>query len=391
MVVPLLLLLIGCGTPGSDQQSSKASASSAAFSHPGVLDSKTQLDFVKQQVQQGAEPWTTAFNQAKSSRYASLSWTPKPRAVVECGPYSNPDFGCADERNDAAAAYTDALIWYISGDSRYASKAVQIMDAWSATITSHTNSNAPLQAGWTGLVFPEAAEIIRYTSTSWSAAGITRFEEMLRNVYLPEVINGNARSNGNWELTMINASLAIAVFLDDHASFAKALSMWRARVPAYFYLTSDGPLPHPPPGAGPMTKEQIISYWQGQSTFVDGLSQETCRDLTHTQYGIATAINGAEIAWHQGVDLYSEEATRLTKAMEFHASYVLGKAAPSWLCKGTLSRTAPFPTWEIGYNHYHNVSKMALPFTQQLIQTKLRPTGVEHIVTWETLTHANVN
>jgi hypothetical protein len=37
------------------------------------------------------------------------------------------------------------------------------MDAWLATITDHTNSNAPLQSAWAGSVWPRAAEIIRYT------------------------------------------------------------------------------------------------------------------------------------------------------------------------------------------------------------------------------------
>ncbi|GGM13894.1 alginate lyase family protein [Dactylosporangium sucinum] len=94
-----------------------------------------------------------------ASRYASLSRTPKPRAVVECGSYSNPNYGCTDEREDAIAAYTLSLAWYITRDSRYATKAIAIMDAWSATIQDHTNSNAPLQTGWAGSSWPRAAEI----------------------------------------------------------------------------------------------------------------------------------------------------------------------------------------------------------------------------------------
>jgi hypothetical protein len=43
-----------------------------------------------------------------ASRYASLGRTPKPRAVVECGPYSDPNFGCTAERQDAITAYTPA-------------------------------------------------------------------------------------------------------------------------------------------------------------------------------------------------------------------------------------------------------------------------------------------
>ena len=106
----------------------------AVFTHPGVGVSRAQLDFVRAKVQAGAQPWTNAFNQAKNSSYASLSRTPKPRAVVECGSYSNPNYGCTDEREDAIAAYTDALLWYITRDDRYAQKAIQLMDAWSATI-----------------------------------------------------------------------------------------------------------------------------------------------------------------------------------------------------------------------------------------------------------------
>ncbi|MEK8105016.1 alginate lyase family protein [Micromonospora sp. M12] len=83
-----------------------------------------------------------------------LSRTPAPRSVVECGSYSNPNNGCTDEREDAIAAYTDALAWYLTGDARYAQKSIQIMDAWSATITAHTGSNAPLQTGWAASVWP---------------------------------------------------------------------------------------------------------------------------------------------------------------------------------------------------------------------------------------------
>jgi hypothetical protein len=106
----------------------------AAFVHPGVLDSRAQLDFVKSKVAAKAQPWQNAYNQMIGSRYASLSRTPKPRATVECGPYSNPNNGCTDEREDAIAAYTDALVWYLTGNTAYAQKSIALMDAWSATI-----------------------------------------------------------------------------------------------------------------------------------------------------------------------------------------------------------------------------------------------------------------
>src|SRR6185503_19119221 len=114
------------------------------------------------------------------------------------------------------AAYTLALAWYIGGDSRYAKKSIEIMDAWSAVIKDHTNSNAPLQTGWAGSSWPRAAEINKYTYTgAWNDSG--RFATMLRDVYLPEIINGS-NSNGNWELSMTEAAIGISVLLEDKAS-----------------------------------------------------------------------------------------------------------------------------------------------------------------------------
>jgi hypothetical protein len=133
-----------------------------AFVHPGVLVGSAQLDFVRGKVLAGAEPWKSAYTQMMASPLASLTRPATPRAVVECGSYSNPDHGCTDERKDALAAYTTALAWYITRDARYSAKAIQIMDAWSAVITSHTGSNGPLQTSWAGSTWPRAAEIIRY-------------------------------------------------------------------------------------------------------------------------------------------------------------------------------------------------------------------------------------
>src|SRR5690242_14962409 len=81
----------------------EAAAAPAAFTHPGVLVSRPQLDFVRSRVQAGAQPWKSAYDQMMGSKYASLSRTAKPRAVVECGSYSNPNYGCTDEREDAIA------------------------------------------------------------------------------------------------------------------------------------------------------------------------------------------------------------------------------------------------------------------------------------------------
>src|SRR6266568_3013378 len=191
-VISVIGLLGACTTPSDTEPPSAApetSRGASVFTHPGVLVSRTQLDFVKQRLAAGAQPWKGAYDQMVGNEYAAAGYTANPRAVVECGSYSRPDNGCTDERKDAVAAYTDALAWYLSGDARYARKSIEIMDAWSGTVTDHTNSNAPLQSGWAASIWTRAAEIIKYTADSWPNAG--RFADMLRNVYLPKVINGS--------------------------------------------------------------------------------------------------------------------------------------------------------------------------------------------------------
>jgi hypothetical protein len=374
----------GAGSGDAGDEGGDGGTSAGPFKHPGVLWNRAQLDFVRGKIMAGAQPWKAAFDDALQ-RAGALTYQPHPFEVVECGAYSNPNIGCSEERNDAVAAYTHALAWYVTRDEAHAKKAIEIMGAWARTLKSHANSNAPLQAAWAAAVWPLAGELIRHSYPGWAPGDVDAFATMLKTVYLASTSKGSS-ANGNWELVMIEATIDMAIFLDDHAAFDHALAMARKRIPAYFYLKSDGPTPVPPPGS---TKD-LTAFWYGQAMLVDGLAQETCRDFTHTQYGIASCLAIAEAAFQQGVDLYAEQSDRLRAAMEFHADYLLGTPAPSWLCGGTLMLTVR-PTWEIGYNHFHDRLGLALPHTQKLIETKIRGmSDVDHHMVWETLTHAAV-
>src|SRR5262249_4298785 len=159
--------------------------SPAGFRHPGVLVTRASLDFVKAKIAAHAEPWSSALDHAKASPLGSLSYTPTPFASVDCGSNSsNPSNGCKEEQSDADAAYTHALLWYLTGDEAHAKKSIEIMNAWSAVLKTHTASNAPVQSGWTGAVFPRAAEIIRYTFGGWPEDEVRRMATMLTTAYL---------------------------------------------------------------------------------------------------------------------------------------------------------------------------------------------------------------
>jgi hypothetical protein len=382
-VMAVVLALGTCAARASAAAPDLPAKSAAGFYHPGVLVNRAQLDFIKSKVAAGAEPWKSAFDAAKSSDWGSLSYTPHPRHTVECGPYSKPDLGCKDEQRDSIAAYTHALLWFISGEKAHAEKSIEIMNAWSSTLTGgHKNSNGPVQAAWCAEQWPRAAEIIRYTYDGWSSADISRFQKMLAEQYVPSLIKGSGE-NGNKELSMSEALINVGVFNDDRATFDLGVKMWRGRAPAYIYLSSDGPTPRKAMGWASMP------IWgnKGLTTpLVDGLLQESVRDSGHANMALAAMVNAAETARQQGLDLYAEEGKRIMAALEFQAQYL----APN--NKTPLPSNVTFnmhPTWEIAFNHYHNRLGYDLPKMAAVIERN-RPTGVNHHMAWETLTHAGV-
>eukprot|EP00026_Physarum_polycephalum_P008484 Phypoly_transcript_08571.p1 GENE.Phypoly_transcript_08571~~Phypoly_transcript_08571.p1 ORF type:complete len:457 (+),score=80.19 Phypoly_transcript_08571:69-1439(+) len=374
---------------GSSSSGSSTGTTSNGFSHPGVLIGIGQLNYIKQAVQNQQQPAYQAYLNAINSDLGKKSYTLHgPRfANINCGSYSNPDNGCSDDDSDSSAAYLQALLWYITGDATYANNAIRFMNAYANKVTGFSNSNAPLQAGWSAQKWPRAAEIIRHTSNLWSDADFNKFCSWLNRVHLPLIQNGSPAGNGNWEITMIEGTMNIAVLTENKGLFDKAVSMWRQRIPSYFYTTSDGSKPIPAPRG---------TYdWHGQNQWnsnVNGICQETCRDMGHTQYGLSGALNAAATAATQGVDLFSEQQTRLVAAMEFNAQWVNGAGVPGYVCNGAgVNAGTKYPTWEIGYNHYHNKKGVSMPHTQQFINNWVRRQTYmtdKHICVWETLTNS---
>lgn len=359
----------------------RKAAQISGFIHPGVLVNRAQLEIIKQRVAKRLEPQFSAFTQLKESRWGDLNYQPNPRQTVECGSYSNPNYGCKDEQSDSQAAYAHALLWYLTGEEAHARKAIEIMNAWSAVLTGgHTNANGPIQAAWTGAMWPRAAEIIRHAYRKWPEQEVERFRNMLITQYLPSLLPGTCE-NGNKELTMSEAIINIGVFIDSREVFDFGVKMWRGRAPAYIYLEKDGPQPLEAPGCG-------MAIWGNKGFFpqlVQGLLQETARDPGHANMGLGGMVNAAETARQQGVNLYGEQAGRIMAALEFQAQYL----PPHNSRPPEKLDFKAQPTWEIAFNHFHNRLGYSLPKMAEVLKL-IRPTGVNHHMAWETLTHADI-
>ncbi len=219
----------------------------------------------------------------------------------------------------------------------------------------------------------------------WSQNQILDIKLMFKHVFYPQLMIASSW-NGNVDLTQIDALISIAVFNDDEAAFNIAIKRLEQRTPAYFYLSSDGKSAKIITGYG----GNIERFWSNPTQWLTGLTQETCRDNGHhSQYRLASALHVAEVAWNQGVDVYTEYQTRYTSAMELMAKQLLSNNF--FTCKNTKASLNYFNTWEIGFNHYHNRKGLTLPYTQELIMKKIRPESIRTSwnIVYETLTHAN--
>jgi hypothetical protein len=168
----------------------------------------------------------------------SLDYVPHPTSSVDGNTVE-----AWPEKEDSAAAYTHALLWFITQDARHAEKSIEIMDAWSSTFRHQADASGKspgLVAGWTGAVWPRAAEIIKHTAppTLWPNTSIARFEHMLTSIYLP-LVNRGSDTNGNWGLAMTEAAFHIGIFTDNATTVDRALKLWRVQAPAYLYHSTD--------------------------------------------------------------------------------------------------------------------------------------------------------
>ena len=416
------------------------------FKSEGLMNTLDELQYIKEKIKAGEEPWASNFEKMKKSKWAAKIYTPVPYEI----PYSEfsgmNDNGSASENQDSVAAYTQALMWIFTEEETYAKNAVRILNDWANTIQSHDGGNWYLNSAWCGSKFPLAAQLMKLTYEKWTKEEQQAMHDAFNRAYLPLL---NQRfSYGNRLFSVSNALVAIGIFNEDKAAFHQGLIEYLSYLPSFIYLDSDGDSPIPAnyweirptndeyyemikdkypdkekswvmapnkykPSNGDditmMTLGNKLFLWNHSGAYINGMAAEIGRDLGHTDMAIGAAINVAEMAWHQGIDIYSIFEERYTAFSELQAKLRLGYTLPNTLYGGVVSPTTMHATWEILYNHYHNRRGIELPFTKQLINPYIRSAASAAIknppdlfaaeispqislhMAWETLTHAELN
>lgn len=337
-----------------------------SFSHPGILHSQSDLDFVRARLAAKEQPWTSALEAMRVSEFCRPDYQPRIVPVI----YSH-DNTVGYLMKDASAAYGHALLWCLTGERAHADKAIEILDACGSTLKNidlGRNDQGKLTAGFTGGKYASAAELMAHyrqpdgSSAGWPKESADRFRNMLRTVFYPRVENFKPEFNGNWDASMVATMMAIGVFCDDHAVFNRALDY-------YLHGKGHGSLTH-------------YIHPHGQN-------QESGRDQIHGQLGLGALAATCEMARKQGLDLYTAADNRLAVGYEHMAKYLAGHDVEivGEVPISSRGRERFMPIFEIAYQRYVIEKGMDLPFLSEAA-TKHRPEGVDLIVlpSWGTLT-----
>jgi len=317
---------------------------SKSFVHPGMAQTGEDMEYMKEMIAKGIEPWKTAFENLKKETNPDF----KVQAVsyVSVGPYGANSIGGKEFSESSSAAYNNALMWYITKNKIYADKAIEILNAWSYKLKSFDGNNAKLNVGLFGYYYMNAAEILKYTGSGWNEKDQEQFQRMALTVFYPSIEDFFTEANGNWDASIISTMLCIGVFTNNREIFNRALERY------YHGECNSG----------------IIKY-----IYPGGQCQEAMRDWGHVQLGIGEYGKAAQTAYNQGVDLYSVAEDRLAQGYEKTAQMLLEKNIDIY---GVLSKRAAekfSDMYEAIYDHYKNVKGIDLPYSGKAIFLHTRP------------------
>ncbi|MBC7784937.1 MAG: carbohydrate-binding protein [Burkholderiales bacterium] len=339
--------------------------SQQGFTHPGILHSRAELNLIRDMVQQGRQPWARTFDAFRRDPYSLLTYKMTgPEADIGSVPAGYKLI------TDGGAAYNLAIMWYVTGDAAYSKKAIEILNAWSATAT--TNATDRIRHGVAALRLMAAAEILRYTpSSGWSDEEVERFKTFARRFPPAIDINNGFMNQGGYAAM---GSMAVAVFLDDVPYYQRIINR---------ITVGDNPDP---------LRDIAIA----RQIYPTGQVSEMGRDQPHASADVSTLAMMAQTMFIQGpalsggIDLFDYLDRRLLRGSEYYTRFNLGYdvewsalnaagAEKGMYAKVSYSSRGRAVAYDLIYNHYKYVK--GVPDSQLIYTKTIRGLVAEHIVT----------
>ncbi|PQP01214.1 hypothetical protein C5614_04420 [Massilia phosphatilytica] len=259
------------------------------FTHPGTPLTVSDLSTLKTYVDQGRQPWKSAYDQLANDGKARLTY-------VMAGPFATvsraPDVNLWPWRVDMMAIWNLSRMWYFTGNKDYAKKAHDILIAWATTQTEFAGRESMLDLGDYAYMFVGGADILRGTWPDWTDADTATVKAYFNNVLMPasNPYGENMFGAANKGALALNALGLMAIFNDDADTLDRVVA--QTRTLAHIGLRSSNDI---------------------------GMLGDSLRDQGHAHGQLKSLTMLAEALWKQGIDVYSDFDNRLLAAGEYFA------------------------------------------------------------------------
>jgi Alginate lyase len=352
-----------------------------SFTHPGMFLDQSEINVIKTRLNQ--EPWKTAYDKFMSKDVSVAMNTPiqsvtyggkTPSSGDKHDYYSDHPY-LSDGVYDPNADRTDyesamaighsvrdlGLAYAITGDSKYADKAVQLINAWTVDPTTRMNPTVRIFNAQSyiepvltipGMFY--GADLI-WNYPGWSDSDKNAFKDWVSKFTTWAKSWEGYNDNNNYELRRVMTVAAGAVITENSDDTQYAIDRWKYVMPLNMNAQ------------GLMVKEY-----------------ERTRGLFYSLTGINALITTAEIVRHQGIDLYNyktSDGKGIKLALDFYAPYASGKSI--WPYKEIRWDLIEYGMFELAYSAYGNVDY------KDIIVKRGRPMYEIRIMGPITLTHAD--
>ena len=371
------------------------------FRHPGGLHTEGDFARIRQQLSEGNERVTAAYDILKSAAYAQSNAATYPVETIVRGGGSGENY--MNAARGATIAYQNALRWKIDGSEAHAKHAVAVLNQWARTTKAiGGDSNYALAAGLYGYQFAQAAELMR-DYEGWAAEDFTAFKRWMINVWYPTCIGFLRERNGtwknsdkwwqapghywsNWGLCNVMAVISIGILCDDVYIYNQGMSYFkydqvgtftdpRTEVP----IKNDGLTEY----LGNLVVTTVESELETGAYGELGQMQESGRDMGHSAMALGLAIDIAKVGWNQGDDLFAYMDHRLAAGIEYVAAqtqsvenlpwtnYHYGTNGLYYTDNRTWIMTAPAlgaqmrPYWGTVIGIYEGVKGVEMPYSRK--------------------------